>query len=639
MTDSPASASRKSPLCGLFVVAALALMPAAARAEKPVWANSAGISAPLEVYARLPELRMGPVPPLSADERAFLTRVCKQKADKRIAVVRLDQSALLEALLWASGIEDAPARQRYREQFRGLLAKTREAVRDAKNSRERGERLMRYVHRSVLHGGYQAEQTSFATILDSGKFNCVSSTALYYLLGSHLGLELRAISIPGEWPLAGHASLDMIENGRRIQIEPTNPDGFDWQSKSQRPGVTMVGFVPDRKKGHEVDAPGIAAMIYTNRGVALSRHKARLQAVRCYLAALALDPADETSAHNLLAIFVNWGPELARDKQFEEAVRVLGFGLSLAPQSDELHTNYSNAWSRYIMHTLKSGKDIEAVALMRRAAVAEPNGKDFQGGAVWFMRLGEQRIKQRKTFEAGLAVAQRGLRLLPVKDCKELRQWQSTLFRRWSQDLLDKQDPDGSLKVLARAYALDPQDREIINGIAYHAQKSLQMLESQGLPALVAHFRALRGQFPKVDEVAESGKWHAARRIQQLSAQKRFKEAVEAVERYQPLFATAKQYAEVGGDAYDLWALHLAGQQQWEAALRKYGEGLKAFPKQQRLLNNAEATVDQWAHAAIRAAKWDEAIRIYTTGLQINGLHNSKHLQENRKFCEDKKAK
>ena len=177
------------------------------------------------------------------------------------------------------------------------------------------------------------------------------------------------ISIPGS-VLPGHAALDLVDGKERLQVEPTNPDGFDWKTKSSRPGVIVIGYVPDRKNGHEVDALGIPAMIYSNRGVSLGKAGDRLAAARCYLAALAADPTDGTAGNNLLAVFGNWGPELVKEKKFEEAVRVMGFAQGIAAKDDQVRTNATFVWEHYIDWLLDEKKDAEAVAAVRRAAKA-----------------------------------------------------------------------------------------------------------------------------------------------------------------------------------------------------------------------------------------------------------------------------
>jgi tetratricopeptide (TPR) repeat protein len=613
-------------LLGLLIVATLA---APASAEQAKARTVALPSAPLAIYDRLPALNLGPAPRLPEDERQLLAKVWELKAKEPATSVKVEQALLLDAMLFASGIEEAKARRKYREQFDTVLAKAREAVKAAKDDRQRGERLMKFLHAGVMSKGYESGQSSFAAIFARGQFNCVSSTAMYYLVGTRLGLDLRVISIPGNGFLAGHASLDLIAGDKRIQVEPTNPDGFDWPAKVNRPGVVVLGFVPDRKGGHEVDGLGIAAMIYSNRGVALAGEKPpkRLEAARCYLAALALDPADETATNNLLAIFVNWGPALTDAKKFEDAIRVLAFGLTLAPKSRSLHNNYRIAWAAYIEDTLESGKDKDALTLIDRAAKAVPKDTTFQNPSQWFIRHGEKCLA--KDWEAGLAVVGRGLKVLPEGEGKKLLRWRSGVFRRWSQWLLRKQDAEGSREVLARAYALDPTDEEVIAGLAYHTQEALRIVERiSGLTAMIEHFHTLRKRFPEVKEISEGGKVHAARAVTKLADDKKFKEAVEAVEKYGPLFTKPEARSEVGGIAYDRWARHLAGEKKWKEALDKYKEGLTAFPGQRRLMNNAIVIVDRWARTAIEPKKWDEAIRIYEIGLGY--FPGDNHLQHNK---------
>jgi tetratricopeptide (TPR) repeat protein len=592
---------------------------------------------PLEIHARLSELNMGTPPRIGEDERTLLATVWERKSKDPAEPVRIDDAMLLDAVLLASGIEEPDARRAYREKFDKVLAGAQAAVKDAKDPRERGEKLMRYLHGGVMNKGYESGQTSFAAIFDTGKYNCVSSTAMYYLVGSRLGLNLRPMSIPGSAAVAGHASLDLVEGDQFIQVEPTNPDGFDWQAKVNRPGVTVIGHIPDRKNGHPIDAPGIATMIYSNRGVELSNKKSpqRLQAARCYLAALALDPVDETASNNVQSLFVNWGPELLAEKKFEEAVRVLAFGAIMAPASDAIKNNTRVAWSAHIENALKAGLNKDALALIDRAAKAVPDDSDFQSASHWIIRHGETLAKE-SGWDAGLAVAEPATKMLSEDDCKKILEWRTSLFRRWSQSLLQKGDADESKNVLARAYALNAQDPEIIEGIGFHTQEALKLLDAKSGPAAtIQHFAALQKQFPNLEQVSEGGARHVGRVIQKLAHDKKFKEAIAAVEQYGPLFTTPEARAEAGGDAYDSWARDLARGKDFQAALDKYAEGLKAFPEHKRLLGNGVATVDQWASTAMKAKNWDEAIRIYTIGLTI--FPDNSHLRHNKEVCEKRK--
>jgi tetratricopeptide (TPR) repeat protein len=618
-------------LTTLACILALAA-PGAAKGPPP---RCALAEPPLRVYERFLGAGLGPAAPFSEDERRLLEEVWDKRSGRLAeAEARVDEDRLLEAMLFASGVQGRAERQKYRDQFNDLVARARRAVAGSGDNFQRGERLMRFLHKDVMSKGYEAQQTSFTAVFDSNKYNCVSATAFYYLVGTKLGLDLRAISIPGTAPLAGHATLDLLEGGRRVQVEATNPDGFDWQTKVSRPGVIVLGFVPDRKSGHEVHPAGIPAMVYSNRGVAAGKKgpEGRGQAVRCYLAALALDPTDRTATQNLQATFGEWSHALVKQQKFEDAARVLGFARAALPGSHELRTNLVHAYSRYVEATLASGKDEDALALLRRAARAVPEEREFRHEHDWFVGLGEKRVKE-KGWEAGLEVADRGLKVLPAAEGKKLKEWQAGVYRRWSQSLLDRQDFDGSVRVLARAYALGGDDREVRAGIAYHAHKALPAMETKsGVAGLVEHYQALVQQFPRVTEVAEAGQAHATQAVLRLAGAHKFEEALETAGRYRPLLARPEQRAEVGALVYDRWARHLAGQQQWEAALAKYAQGLQAFPGQARLTNNAAATVDEWARAALSAKQWEEAIGIYKVGLKY--FPEDSHLRARLSYCE-----
>ena len=620
-----------------LLAACLALVASWCWADEPKPGKYQFTRPPLEIYDALAELKLGTVPAMPDDERRFLEATWRWRIEQKSAAEsRPGDAAIFEAMLWASGIEEPAARAAYREKFAGVVAAAKEATKSAKTDRERAELLMKSLHAGAMKGGYVLEQTSLAKVFDSGQFNCVSSSAMYLLAGRRLGLSLEPISIPGQPFVPGHAALDLIDGNERVQVEPTNPDGFDWETKSKQPGVIVIGFVPDRSKGHATDALGIAASIYTNRSVAMSKQKdpPRLAAIRANLSALACDPTDETATNNLLSDFVNWGPALAKEMKFAEAVRVLSFGRQLSPASDELKDNLVSAYSQQIQALVAAGDGRTAVELVKTAAAAVPEHRDFQSASEWFQRE-SSRQRRENGYDAALAVIERGLTLVTAGDQKDLLESRSRLFRQWSQDLLEKEDISGSMKVLARAYALDAKDSAIHDGVGYHTIQSLRILDKGRDDKLLEHFNELRERFPQVKEVVEAASSFASDAVLKLAVAGKFEEAIKATDRYSPLVVDAKQQAELGGLPYDRWGRKLAEQKQWQKACDKYAEALQAFPKEPTLVQNLAATIIEWSEPEIDAMKWDEAIRIYDIGLAILPDHGL--LKQNRQFCEAKK--
>lgn len=291
-------------------------------------------------------------------------------------------------------------------------------------------------------------------------------------------------------------------------------------------------------------------------------------------------------------------------------------------------------WVKEIEAALEAEKDAEAVALVRKAAKALPDEAGFRSVAEWFEAHGEKRIKD-KGYEAGLAVAERALKVLPDNEKATMRVWRSKLYRFWSQELLDKKDVAGSFKVLSGAYKLYPEDPHVHIGVAYHAQEALAIAEGKSVDALIAEYQALLKEFPKVDDIPRRGHRQAAIAIQKLVDAEKFKDALQAVDRYAPLYSKPEHRVDMTSIAYDGWALHLAAKKQYEAALEKYVEGLKALPDHPRLRNNAAAIVDEWSAPARAEKKWDEAIRIYSVGLKY--FPNERYLQDRKAYCEEMK--
>jgi hypothetical protein len=286
---------------------------------------------------------------------------------------------------------------------------------------------------------------------------------------------------------------------------------------------------------------------------------------------------------------------------------------------------------------LESKRDAEVVAVVKRAAAAVPGEADFRSPSRWLEQAGAKHV-QAEEWDAALAVVERGLKVLEGDEAKKMKVWRSKMFRQWSQTLLKKKDADGSMKALARAYALDPGDKEIHDGVEFHAQEALPIVESRdGREAMVKHFQALREQFPQVKKLADKGKGHAQRAVHDLGKAKKFADAVAAASDYAPLLGSAADRADVGAYAFDLWARDFADKKEWEAALAKYAEGLKAYPKHDMLVGNLRYNVGQWAKPAVDKKEWAEAARIYRVGLKY--LPKDPRLEQNLKAYEQRAKK
>jgi tetratricopeptide (TPR) repeat protein len=281
---------------------------------------------------------------------------------------------------------------------------------------------------------------------------------------------------------------------------------------------------------------------------------------------------------------------------------------------------------------LNAGRLEAGLALIDKAAVAVPADPIFGRPADW---LSEAAGRKRRAagWEAGIAYADRGMKLLSEDKSAVLRWWRGSAYRQWSQEHLAKGDFDGSLKVLAAGLDVTSKDRDLTDGLDYHVHKALKVLHAKDSEAAAAHFTAVSKQFPTNDVVKHAGVGFVRNRMIELAEAKKFAESVDFAKAGKPFAGDAAP--EITAEAFDRWAHHLAKRKEWEPAIAKYAEGLKAVPGNDRLMNNAVVTVLDWAKTEKNNSA--EAVRVVELGLKY--LPKNERLEEARVAYRDRPRK
>ena len=257
---------------------------------------------------------------------------------------KLDKASFADACLIASGVTDPAARKTYLAKLDQIEADAKKALDGAKTPAEKGERLLKFLHAGPMAKGYKADQTDLHTVLDTGTFNCVSSAALYNVIGRRLGLDLRAVEIPQ------HVFSVLHDGDNRIDVETTNKAGFDPSDKSAKKGAK------ERHAGkrREVGEAGLAGVIAYNHGVTLLKEKRYHEAALANFRALALDRDNPGAAQNATADLGNWSTELTKAGRYADALAVLKCAGRLDPKDSKIKHNtvaVYDAWADSHMKT------------------------------------------------------------------------------------------------------------------------------------------------------------------------------------------------------------------------------------------------------------------------------------------------
>ena len=511
---------------GLLLSLTVFLVATWADPEKKVYPFRRLLLEGLELVARLEPLQKNSHR-ITAEEIAFFQNLKEARVK--------DGSLFADAALLASGVTDSAKRKTYRQTLDQVSTGARKWTDAVRTPAEKGEALLKYLHRGPMAKGYSGKQTTLSGILDHGEYNCVSSAVLYALVAQTLNLEVRGIEIPGTW-LPGHVFIVLRDGDRWIDVETTNPRGFDPRGKRKTPDGGE--FDPNKQQGdrRQVDPLGMAALIYYNRGVDEASAKRYLDAVRLDLAALALDPSSPSAAGNLRGALVRWGNQLRHEEQFASGLEVVAVGLELDPQDDNLQKLRSLLWLDHARSLFKAGKEKEAVALLTAAGKAIPKSDFAEDKAALFLRPAEQLVKT-GAWDQALALAQRGESVVDDKKAREvLSRWRINTFFQWAATLRKQGDWQQAADILARAYKEFPNDYSLNKEILYHTQEWIAQADTQGGSAKAsAVLSNMSARFPAIKELPGLGKNHVYRKINGQLRDKHYAEAQVLLTKYQDL--------------------------------------------------------------------------------------------------------
>ncbi len=128
---------------------------------------------------------------------------------------------------------ETEAGQRILQQYHRLAQEVKSVEYHKMDLAERGEAVLRLMYRDVMKK-YVALESSVTAMFQKGQYNCVSATLLYVALAKEAGLETTI------YKTTDHSFCAIQVDGRLIEVETTNPYGFE-------PGTKKS--IPSNKKG------------------------------------------------------------------------------------------------------------------------------------------------------------------------------------------------------------------------------------------------------------------------------------------------------------------------------------------------------------------------------------------------------
>ncbi len=243
-----------------FVVAEISLLGHLGAPES----NYEFAESPVDAFQVLPKLQETVDTDISEDEASMFE-------DARDG--SFDSWSFAEAALLSSGVKNKQQRQLYLSRLDKLEAQAAEAVKGLHTPLQKGDLLLKWLHKGALNKGYVSKQTDVSKVFDTNTYNCVSSATLYNILATRLGLDARAIEVPD------HAFSIIYDGTKHADVETTTKAGFnpsrDRTAISEFKQTTGFTYIPDkhRSKRRELKETGLVAITYYNHGVSYTKSK------------------------------------------------------------------------------------------------------------------------------------------------------------------------------------------------------------------------------------------------------------------------------------------------------------------------------------------------------------------------------
>jgi tetratricopeptide (TPR) repeat protein len=233
--------------------------------------------------------------------------------------------------LWASvtGSRDASGGAAERALISDAVAEMLAMPDLGADPKTRGEAVLTFMHRRFLKG-YEENQTRLDEIFRTGRYNCVSSAALYTVLAVAAGLEARGVMT------RDHAFVRVNTGGEFTDVETTNRLGFDPGNRKEfHDGfgeLTGYAYVPARnyRDRSDISQLELVSLILSNRIAELERRNRYSEAVPLAASRAALlegrsnpavSPFFTDPRQDLTERLLNYGSSLMRAGQEEAALQ------------------------------------------------------------------------------------------------------------------------------------------------------------------------------------------------------------------------------------------------------------------------------------------------------------------------------
>ena len=268
------------------------------------------------------------------------------------------------------------------------------------------------------------------------------------------------------------------------------------------------------------------------------------------------------------------------------------------------------AWQQWAEATAAAGKDDEAIAILRRAAAAVPDGTFPRMQAWIYIRRGEDLITKGRWQQAATAVEPGLVKLDPIPQA-ELRRWTAELPLRWAQSEMQKKDFKSAIEVLERGRGLAPKDERLAHDIVYAVQEWVEYTQAKAgdVKAKAILVEQIK-RFPDIAGLKDVAASFAIRNANGLRGAHKYDAALASIDENQDLLKDKDITTTLYLSVFDTWAGELTAKKQWPAAVGVYKKGVQRMPANEHLTNSLVYVMQEWVQETSKSAGQEQARKV-----------------------------
>lgn len=258
-------------------------------------------------------------------------------------------SMLIDSSLAASGLSGEIHNQ-YKNKYEQLIENFRIDIKSSfynLESYKQGEFILKWAHSNIL-SSYIENQTLMDNLIDTGNYNCVSSSILYLILAREAGLNINIIETQD------HVFCSIETETGWIDVETTTVYGFDpgvkqeFHQEFEKTGFTYVppGKYRSRKTINDRET---VALIFQNRMSLLQKKNLHDQVIGIAVDRWTLSGSDN-SRKDMNDSFRNWAATLNNRGSYKIAYDLIS---AVSEKYDLINSNQDLLYSLAYNHIIK----------------------------------------------------------------------------------------------------------------------------------------------------------------------------------------------------------------------------------------------------------------------------------------------